>query len=146
MWNQIALALLEHYHHHFVYLLYIIYHPHSVKFTPYIIFTLFTLFTQYVDITLTLFAYSIYHPHFECLLYSIYHPHSDSVYSIYHHHSVYSINLFVMLRNLLSDDQVSCCLWLATGWPPSMKLKDLRAGSRGELKLGLNSLCHMNGI
>ena len=38
-------------------------------------------------------------------------------------------------RSLLSEEEVSMCLWLASGWPPQMKVRDIRAGNRGELKL-----------
>lgn len=39
-------------------------------------------------------------------------------------------------RNLLTEEEVSMCLWLASGWPPQMKVRDIRASNRGQLKLG----------
>lgn len=45
------------------------------------------------------------------------------------------------LRNLLGDEEVSMCLWLASGWPPQMKVKDLRATNRGNLNLDWFSSC-----
>lgn len=41
-------------------------------------------------------------------------------------------------RNLLKDEEISMCVWLATSWPPQMKLRDLRAKDRGDLSLGAN--------
>ena len=38
-------------------------------------------------------------------------------------------------RNLLKDEEISMCVWLATSWPPQMKLRDLRAKDRGDLSL-----------
>ena len=40
-------------------------------------------------------------------------------------------------RNLLGEEETSMCLWLASGWPPQMKVRDLRASNRGQLSLGL---------
>ena len=40
-------------------------------------------------------------------------------------------------RNLLGEEETSMCLWLASGWPPQMKVRDLRASNRGGLSLGL---------
>ena len=41
------------------------------------------------------------------------------------------------VRQTLSDDEISMSFWLATGFPPSMRLKDMRASSRGDLPLAL---------
>lgn len=37
-------------------------------------------------------------------------------------------------RNFLSEEEVSMCIWLSSGWPPQMKVTDLRARNRGDLK------------
>ena len=42
-------------------------------------------------------------------------------------------------RNLLTDEEVSQCLWLASGWPPQMKVRDLRASNRGQLSQASNN-------
>jgi hypothetical protein len=42
---------------------------------------------------------------------------------------------FWNLRNLLGEEEVSMCLWLGSGWPPQMKVRDLRANNRGSLNL-----------
>lgn len=39
------------------------------------------------------------------------------------------------LRQALSDDEIAQAFWLSTGFPPQLRLKDLRAKDRGELKL-----------
>ena len=36
-------------------------------------------------------------------------------------------------RQMLSEEQLGQCFWLLTGFPPHLKLRDLRAGTRGEL-------------
>ena len=41
------------------------------------------------------------------------------------------------LRQALSDDEISMAFWLSTGFPPQLRLKDLRARDRGQLRLDL---------
>ena len=40
-------------------------------------------------------------------------------------------------RHLLDADQIAQSFYLMCGFPPSIKLRDLRGGNRGGLKLGL---------
>lgn len=41
------------------------------------------------------------------------------------------------VRQTLSDDEIGMAFWLSTGFPPQLRLKDLRAGTRGELSFDL---------
>ena len=38
-------------------------------------------------------------------------------------------------RQTLSDDEISMAFWLGTGFPPQLRLRDLRANNRGQLSL-----------
>ena len=38
-------------------------------------------------------------------------------------------------RQTLTDEEISMCFWLATGFPPQLRLRDLRAADRGQLSL-----------
>ena len=49
------------------------------------------------------------------------------------------------VRQTLSDDEISMAFWLSTGFPPQLRLKDLRAGSRGELSFDL-LLIQLDGL
>lgn len=41
------------------------------------------------------------------------------------------------VRQTLSDDEISMAFWLSTGFPPQLRLKDLRAENRGQLSFDL---------
>ena len=44
------------------------------------------------------------------------------------------------MRQALTDDEISMAFWLSTGFPPQLRLRDLRARDRGDLCLGLKLL------
>lgn len=39
------------------------------------------------------------------------------------------------VRQTLSDDEIAMAFWLSTGFPPQLRLRDLRASDRGDLNL-----------
>ena len=41
------------------------------------------------------------------------------------------------VRHTLSDEGISMAFWLCTGYSPTMRLRDMRASSRGDLTLSL---------
>lgn len=49
-------------------------------------------------------------------------------------------------RQLLSEEQLGMAFWLLTGFPPALKVKDLRASTRGELCPSCNHCKHQSSL